>query len=87
QSGTPLLKVTSHYDEQAQTYALTVEQSTEPTHDQPEKLPLHIPFDIELYHEDGEIIPLQCNGKAVSNVLNVTRAKQTFVFEKVTSQP
>ncbi|WP_438878570.1 DUF3458 domain-containing protein, partial [Bacillus cereus group sp. Bce005] len=41
QSGTPLLKVTSHYDEQAQTYALTVEQSTEPTHDQPEKLPLH----------------------------------------------
>ncbi|WP_217532085.1 aminopeptidase N [Vibrio metschnikovii] len=87
QSGTPLLKVTSHYDDQAQTYALTVEQSTEPTHDQPEKLPLHIPFDIELYHEDGEIIPLQCNGKAVSNVLNVTQAKQTFVFEKVTSQP
>ena len=87
QSGTPLLKVTSHYDEQAQTYALTVEQSTEPTHDQPEKLPLHIPFDIELYHENGEIIPLQCNGKSVSNVLSVTQAKQTFVFEKVTSQP
>lgn len=87
QSGTPQLTVSSHYDEKQQTYALTIEQATEPTQDQPEKLPLHIPFNIELYHHDGSVVPLQCNGKPVDNVLNVTQAKQTFVFEQVTSQP
>ncbi|HAS62434.1 MAG TPA: aminopeptidase N, partial [Vibrio sp.] len=87
QSGTPTVKVNSDYDAQAQTYTLTIEQSTEPTHDQKEKQALHIPFDVELYSATGEVIELQCNGKKVTNVLNVTQSKQSFVFEGITEQP
>ncbi|MGF1909623.1 aminopeptidase N [Vibrio kasasachensis] len=87
QSGTPTVTVTSNYDSQAQTYTLTVAQSTELTQDQKEKLPLHIPFDVELYSATGDVIELQCNGEQVSNVLNVTQAKQSFVFEGVSEKP
>lgn len=87
QSGTPELTVSSEYDAAAQTYTLTVDQVTEPTQDQKEKQPLHIPFDVELYAQDGRVIPLQCNGKPVGHVLDVKQAKQTFVFENVQEQP
>ncbi|KJY94094.1 aminopeptidase N [Vibrio neptunius] len=87
QSGTPTVSVTSEYDSAAQAYSLTVSQRTEPTHEQQEKQPLHIPFDVELYAENGDVIELQCNGEKVENVLNVTEAKQTFVFENVSEQP
>ncbi|MGL6314921.1 aminopeptidase N [Vibrio sp. WXL103] len=87
QSGTPELTVSGDYDPSQQTFTLTVEQSTEPTQDQEEKSPLHIPLDIELYKYTGEVVSLISNGQAVSNVLNVTEAKQTFVFEQVTEQP
>ncbi|MGF1845085.1 aminopeptidase N [Vibrio clamense] len=87
QSGTPTLRVESDYDEENKTYSLTVEQSTEATHEQKEKQALHIPFDIELYRASGEPITLQCNGEKVHNVLDVKQDKQTFVFENVTEQP
>lgn len=87
QSGTPTLKVSSTYHAASQTYELTVEQHTEPTHDQKEKQPLHIPLDIELYAPNGDVIALQCNGKPVSNVLDVKQAKQTFRFEQVKQSP
>jgi len=87
QSGTPTVKVSSEYNADAQTYALTIEQRTEPTHEQKEKQALHIPFDIELYAKDGQVIPLQCNGSPIANVLNVTEAEQTFVFENVAEKP
>ncbi|EHU0373412.1 aminopeptidase N [Vibrio cholerae] len=87
QSGTPTLKVSSTYHAASQTYELTVEQHTEPTHEQKEKQPLHIPLDIELYAPNGDVIALQCNGKSVSNVLDVKQAKQTFRFEQVKQPP
>ncbi|NGZ15060.1 aminopeptidase N [Vibrio aestuarianus] len=87
QSGTPIVSVSSEYNAQQQTYSLTIEQVTEETHEQKEKAPLHIPFDIELYAKDGDVIPLQRNGKPIANVLNVKDAKQTFVFENVTEKP
>lgn len=87
QSGTPRVKVSSEFNVDKQTYSLTVEQSTEPTHDQKDKQPLHIPFDVELYAANGDVIELRCNGKAIGNVLDVTEAKQTFVFENVAEQP
>ncbi|MDK9759462.1 DUF3458 domain-containing protein, partial [Vibrio sp. D173a] len=65
QSGTPTLSVESRYDADAKQYTLTTRQRTEPTHEQKEKQALHIPFDIELYKENGEVIELQCNGKPV----------------------
>ncbi|OIQ26374.1 aminopeptidase N [uncultured Vibrio sp.] len=87
QSGTPKVSVQSEYNQNENTYSLTVTQKTLPTQDQQEKEPLHIPFDIELYDAQGSVIPLQCNGSKVSNILSVTQASQTFVFENVESLP
>ncbi|HGE8319880.1 aminopeptidase N [Serratia marcescens] len=87
QSGTPLLKVRDEYDAETQQYRLHVSQKTAPTADQPEKLPLHIPLDIELYDSEGNVIPLQKGGLPVNNVLNVTEAEQTFVFDGVAHKP
>ncbi|WP_063662060.1 aminopeptidase N [Aliivibrio fischeri] len=87
QSGTPVLTVSSSYDDAKNEYALTVKQHTPATEDQTDKLPLHIPFDIELYAQDGSVIQLRCNNEKVSNVLNVTEEEQTFIFEQVSEKP
>ncbi|OAJ92295.1 aminopeptidase N [Vibrio bivalvicida] len=87
QSGTPTVKVSSEYSKSEQTYSLTIEQSTEPTQDQAQKQALHIPFDVELYAQNGDVIKLRRNGKQVGNVLDVTELKQTFVFEQVPERP
>ena len=87
QSGTPILSVRDDYNPETEQYTLTISQRTPPTPDQEEKLPLHIPFDIELYDNEGQVIPLQKEGHPVHNVLNVTQEEQTFVFDKVYFQP
>lgn len=87
QAGTPQLQVRDEYDAKQQVYRLHVRQSTPPTPEQTEKQPLHIPLDIELYAEDGAVIPLQSGGQTVSSVLNVTEPEQTFVFEQVPQAP
>lgn len=60
---------------------------TPPTADQAEKQVLHIPLDIELYNQQGEVIPLRSQGQPVSNVLNVVREEQQFIFDDVAQQP
>ncbi|MCS3605218.1 aminopeptidase N [Erwinia rhapontici] len=87
QSGTPVLSVRDDYNPELEQYTLHVTQMTPPTADQKEKLPLHIPLDIELYDGEGQVIPLQHNGHPVHHVLNVTESFQTFVFDKVYFQP
>lgn len=87
QAGTPVVTVHDDYDPENELYTLTISQTTPPTADQQEKHPLHIPFDIELYDNEGKVIPLQKNGHPIHHVLNVTQAEQTFVFDKVYFQP
>ncbi|WP_305422679.1 aminopeptidase N [Photobacterium leiognathi] len=87
QAGTPVVAVETAYDADNKSYSVTVKQQTPPTAGQEEKLPLHIPFDIELYDSKGEVIALQSNGKPVHNVLDVKEEEQTFVFENVAEQP
>lgn len=87
QSGTPTLRVTEAYDNEKKQYQLTVVQHTAPSAEQAEKSALHIPLDIELYDAQGGIIALQCNGKEVNNVLNVTEFEQTFTFDNVSEKP
>lgn len=87
QSGTPVVTVQDDYDPQTEQYRLTLSQHTPPTADQADKQPLHIPFDIELYDNHGEVIPLQRHGQPVHHVLNFTQAEQTFVFDNVYFQP
>ncbi|WP_305460902.1 aminopeptidase N [Photobacterium leiognathi] len=87
QAGTPVVTVETAYDADNKSYSVTVKQQTPPTAGQEEKLPLHIPFDIELYDSKGEVIALESNGKPVHNVLDVKEEEQTFVFENVAEQP
>lgn len=87
QSGTPVLTVRDDYDAEQQQYRLQVSQHTAPTADQPQKQPLHIPLDIELYDSAGNVIALQKDGLPVNNVLNVTEAEQTFIFDGVAQRP
>jgi aminopeptidase N len=87
QAGTPVVTVHDDYDPENELYTLTISQTTPPTAEQQEKHPLHIPFDIELYDNEGKVIPLQKNGHPIHHVLNVTQAEQTFVFDNVYFQP
>ena len=87
QSGTPVLTVRDDYNPEMEQYTLHVTQHTPATADQKEKLPLHIPLDIELYDGEGKVIPLQHNGYPVHNVLNITEEFQTFIFDNVYFQP
>ncbi len=87
QSGTPTVTVRDDYNPELEQYTLHVTQHTPPTADQKEKLPLHIPLDIELYDGQGKVIPLQRDGHPVHNVLNVTEEFQTFTFDNVYFQP
>ncbi|CCP02773.1 aminopeptidase N [Erwinia amylovora Ea644] len=87
QSGTPVLSIRDDYNPELEQYTLHVTQMTPPTADQQQKLPLHIPLDIELYDAEGKVIPLQHNGRPAHHVLNVTESFQTFVFDNVYFQP
>ena len=87
QSGTPIVTVKDDYNPETEQYTLTISQRTPATPDQAEKQPLHIPFAIELYDNEGKVIPLQKGGHPVNSVLNVTQAEQTFVFDNVYFQP
>ncbi|MCT4714303.1 aminopeptidase N [Enterobacteriaceae bacterium H18W14] len=87
QAGTPIVSVRDDYNPETEQYTLTISQVTPPTAEQQEKHPLHIPFDIELYDNEGKVIPLQKGGHPVHHVLNVTQAEQTFVFDNVYFQP
>ncbi|MGF1732326.1 aminopeptidase N [Photobacterium kasasachensis] len=87
QAGTPVVNVVTGYDADSKCYRVTVKQHTPPTAGQEEKLPLHIPFDIELYDSRGEVVELQCNGKKVHHVLDVTEAEQVFEFDNVEEKP
>ncbi|MGL5291409.1 MAG: aminopeptidase N [Vibrionaceae bacterium] len=87
QSGTPELSVSCDYDEKKQQVTLTVSQHTPATLDQARKEALLIPLDIELYRQNGTVIPLQSNGATIANVLHVTKDKQQFVFDHVDERP
>ena len=83
----PELTVTDEYDAESGVYRLHVSQHTPPTQDQPQKLPLHIPSTSRLYDAQGAVIPLQYQGKAIGNVLDVLEAQQTFEFDRVPVRP
>ncbi|MEJ2765567.1 aminopeptidase N [Photobacterium sp. MCCC 1A19761] len=87
QAGTPVVSVATEYDAAQKRYRVMIKQQTAPTPGQEEKLPLHIPFDIELYNRQGEVIALQCNGEAIHHVLDVTEAEQVFEFDQIDEEP
>ena len=85
QSGTPQVNVTDHFDPLQGCYQITFKQKNLPTADQKNKLPLHIPVDIELLDEQGKALDLG-NGQR-NKVLSLTQKEQTFVFKNITAKP
>ncbi|WP_338140740.1 aminopeptidase N [Candidatus Nitrotoga sp. HW29] len=92
QPGTPQLKVQSHYDAAKQTYALTLSQRCKPAAGQKKPLPFHIPVAVGLLDDRGRDMALTLEGApsatpATTCVLELTQAKQTFIFNRVTTKP
>ena len=55
QAGTPIVTVKDDYNPETEQYTLTISQRTPPTAEQEEKHPLHIPFSVELYDNEGNV--------------------------------
>ncbi|MGA8865034.1 MAG: aminopeptidase N [Gallionella sp.] len=93
QPGTPQLKVQSHYDAAKQTYELTLSQRCKPGAGKKNTLPFHIPVAVGLLDAKGRDMALYLDGTAAATpapttcVLELTRAKQTFIFNRVTTKP
>ncbi|TMO27422.1 aminopeptidase N [Pseudoalteromonas sp. S4492] len=85
QAGTPKLNVEQAYDEQNQTFTLSIEQFA--PDNQPNNALLHIPFAIELLDSEGQSLPLIIDNQVQDSVLNVTEKTQQFVFEGIKQRP
>ncbi len=85
QAGTPKLNVEQVYNEQDQTFTLSIEQFA--PDNQPDNALLHIPFAIELLGSEGQSLPLVIKNQRHDSVLNVTEKTQQFVFEGIKQRP
>jgi len=90
QAGTPQLIVQGEYDDQTQTYTLTLVQTTPPTPGQPEKEPLHIPVALGLLDSQGEEMALVCPerlAEAECGLFELHGAEETIRFGAVSEKP
>ena len=93
QAGTPLLDAVGNYDSSNSTFELTIAQSCPDTPGQSNKKPFHIPVKIGLLDSEGGQFALKLVGEedgqelVFERVLNVTEAKQTYIFENITCPP
>jgi aminopeptidase N len=91
QAGTPRLVARGRYDAAARTYALNLEQRSEPSPGQPAKLPFVIPVSMGLVGRDGQALPLRLDGEAqaegTERVLVLYDAHATFTFVDVDVEP
>ena len=94
QAGTPRVGVTLGYDPAARRCTLALTQSCPPVGmerrpDQPAKQPFHIPFAVGLIDRSGKPMPLALDGKPAADtvLLELTEARQQWVFENIPSAP
>ena len=89
QAGTPQVHVETNYNSIQQEFTITLMQVTAPTPGQTDKLPLQIPIRFGLIGSDGQDIETHpCETSAVQNdILNLTEARQSFVFKNVAEKP
>ncbi len=86
QAGTPRVVLETAYDQQKREYRLACRQSCPPTPDQAEKQPFLIPLAVGLLDAEGRDLTLKLRGqqqKQATQVLELSRAEQEFVFEEV----
>ncbi len=86
QSGTPRLTASGHYDAQARSYTLTVEQVLAPGQE-----PFVVPLAMGLVSRDGAPLPLRLEGEAECSgkhrVLVLNAAHSRFTFTDIDSAP
>lgn len=91
QAGTPIVSVTSEYDENKATLTLTVAQHTPPTPGQEKKEALYFPFALGLLDSQGEDMPTQLRGeerpKNGTRVLVIQKPVEKFEFVNVKQKP
>ncbi|BBO59521.1 aminopeptidase N [Mycoavidus sp. B2-EB] len=93
QPGTPYVSVQTHYDEAAQTYAVTLAQYYKPVLNAPQVdcAPLLIPFALGLVDTNGQDLALQLDNEntpgAETRILELSKAAQTFCFINVRRRP
>lgn len=91
QAGTPVIDVSSEYDEQEKSFRLHVQQSCPATPGQNNKKPFHIPFNVALLDPDGKPVPLYCQQTQQQNLtelsLDITEFQQEFIFTHVDAAP
>ena len=90
-AGTPVVEANGSYDEAAQRYTLTVEQSCPPAPGQSDQAPFHIPFAVGLLGPDGKDLPLRLEGESQASggtrVLSFKAARERFTFVNVPAAP
>ncbi|KAF6162226.1 hypothetical protein GIB67_008355 [Kingdonia uniflora] len=101
QAGTPLVKVTSSFNEEGNTYSLKFSQEVPSTPGQPTKEPMLIPVTVGLLDSNGKDIPLTSvyhegrlqtvasGGQPVyTTILQVKKQKEEeFVFSNISERP
>ena len=89
QAGTPEVVARGRFDAQKRRYTLTLSQSTPPTPGQNVKRPLHMPVRFGLVGPNGADLAYDgASGAAIDgDVIHLTEATQTIVFEGVSSPP
>ena len=89
QGGTPQMLVAESYDEQTQTFSLTLKQSVRQIEGYPQPKPFHIPVAIGLLDKSGNEL-LQGNSSAFvegTEVLDFKEEEQTFTFNNIAEKP
>ena len=89
QAGTPLVSVSSSYDQGKGEFTLSLEQMIPPTPGQGAKEPMHIPLRFGLICADGsEALPSAISGADVTgDVLHLKDRRQTVTFSGISSRP
>jgi aminopeptidase N len=89
QAGTPRITVTTAHDAAAGRLTLEIAQETPRTPGQDHKAPLHVPLRLGLIGRDGADMDLvaEPGGPLDGDTLELTRARQRFVFSGIAAAP
>ncbi|WP_411035076.1 aminopeptidase N [Shinella sp. BYT-45] len=89
QAGTPLVSVSTAYDQARGEFTLSLEQMIPPTPGQSAKEPMHIPLRFGLILADGsEARPAAVSGAEVTgDVLHLRERRQTVTFSGIAARP
>jgi aminopeptidase N len=89
QAGTPQIVARGAYDEAAKSYKLTLTQSLAATPGQSQKRPMHMPIRFGLIGPNGDDMDYASvsGGRVDGDIIHLTEASQTLVFEGVGGRP